>query len=103
MILDTLKSDMLSSHKSGDIFKLGVIRFLLAAMKNKEIELRPQKKEFTDEEALRVIKKQIKQRNDSIENYKMGNRQDLVDKETAELKLLEEYFNLFSKELGITL
>ncbi|OGC51963.1 hypothetical protein A2W32_02030 [candidate division WWE3 bacterium RBG_16_37_10] len=94
---------MLSSHKSGDIFKLGVIRFLLAAMKNKEIELRPQKKEFTDEEALRVIKKQIKQRNDSIENYKMGNRQDLVDKETAELKLLEEYFNLFSKELGITL
>jgi len=52
---------------------------------------------------LRVIKKQIKQRNDSIENYKMGNRQDLVDKETAELKLLEEYFNLFSKELGITL
>jgi len=103
MILEALKSDMLLVHKSGDTFKLGAIRFLLAAMKNREIELRPQNKEFTDEEALKVIKKQMKQRNDSIENYKMGKRQDLVDKETAELKLLEEYFNKFSQELGVSL
>ncbi|OGC53034.1 hypothetical protein A3D91_01855 [candidate division WWE3 bacterium RIFCSPHIGHO2_02_FULL_38_14] len=94
---------MLSHHKSGDTFKVGVIRYLLAAMKNKEIELRPQHEDLTDEEAMKVIKKQMKQRNDSIENYKMGNRQDLVDQETAELKVLEEYFNMFSKELGVSL
>ncbi len=98
MILESLRQKMLAAQKTNDIHTLGVLRFLFAALKNKEIELRPQKLELTDEEALKVLKKQIKQRNDSIESYKTGNRQDLVDKETKEREVLETLLNEYAHE-----
>lgn len=91
MILDTLKSQLISAQKSRDELRVSVLRYLFAAVKNREIELRSQKVELTDEHILKVIQKQIKQREDSITNYKAGNRQDLVDKETAEMNILKEY------------
>jgi uncharacterized protein len=84
-ILEEIKEAM----KSKDTVKLGTLRFLQAAIKNREIELRPQP--INDEEVLTVIKKLVKQRKESIEQYKAGNRQDLVDQEAAELKILETY------------
>jgi uncharacterized protein YqeY len=84
-ILEEIKEAM----KSKDTVKLGTLRFLQAAIKNREIELRPQP--INDEEVLSVIKKLVKQRKESIEQYKAGNRQDLVDQEAAELKILETY------------
>ena len=84
-ILEEIKEAM----KSKDSVKLGTLRFLQAAIKNREIELRPQP--INDEEVLSVVKKLVKQRKESIEQYKAGNRQDLVDQEAAELKILETY------------
>ncbi|MFN8847024.1 MAG: GatB/YqeY domain-containing protein [Bdellovibrionales bacterium] len=84
-ILEEIKEAM----KSKDSVKLGTLRFLQSAIKNREIELRPQP--INDEEVLSVIKKLVKQRKESIEQYKAGNRQDLVDQEAAELKILETY------------
>jgi len=96
MILDTLKQDLIESQKGGEAAKLSLLRYLLAAIKNKEIELRPMGKELNDEEILKVIKKQIKQHNDSIENFKLGKRDDLVQKETVELVILEDYYKKFA-------
>lgn len=69
--------------------KLSVLRFLQAAIKNKEIDLRPN--EITEEDVLSVIKKSVKQRKDSIEQYQSAGRQDLVSKEESELKYIEAY------------
>jgi uncharacterized protein len=88
-IRDRLTSDMKEAMKSKDQLKLETIRFLQAAIKNKEIELRPNP--ISGDDVLNVVKKMIKQRKDSIEQYQAASRQDLVDKETAELKILETY------------
>lgn len=98
MITDVLKTEMLEAHKGKDMDKVGFLRYLLAAIKNKEIELRPQNLELTDEVIIKVLKKQIKQRNDSIENFQKGNRMDLVAKETKEKEYLEAYIKRFAPE-----
>ncbi len=98
MILDTLKSQLTEGIKARDMERVGVLRLLISAINNKEIQLRTQGIELEDKHVIKSIQKEIKQRNDSIEAYKKGNRQDLVDKETAELKLLEEILAEFSQD-----
>ena len=98
MILDTLKSQLTEGIKARDMERVGVLRLLISAINNKEIQLRTQGIELEDKHVIKSIQKEIKQRNDSIEAYKKGNRQDLVDKETAELKLLEEILAEFSHD-----
>jgi uncharacterized protein YqeY len=95
MVLDDLRLKLVEYSKAGDVLRLGVLRYFLSQVQNKEIELRPQKIELTDEHAYKVLKKQIKQRKESIELYEKGGRKDLVDKESAELKVLEEFAQLF--------
>lgn len=84
-IMDELKEAM----KSKDQVKLSTLRFLNSQIKNKEIDLRPNA--ITEEDIVSVIKKSVKQRQDSIEQYQNANRQDLADVEIAELKILETY------------
>lgn len=84
-IMDELKEAM----KSKDQVKLSTLRFLNSQIKNKEIDLRPNA--ISEEDIVSVIKKSVKQRLDSIEQYKSANRQDLADIEIAELKILESY------------
>lgn len=98
MIVDVLKSKQIEYMKAKDTERVSVIRYLLAKIHEKEIELRAQKVEFKDKHARKVIEKQIKQRNESIEAYKQGNRQDLVDKESRELAILEEILEMFPDE-----
>jgi uncharacterized protein YqeY len=88
-IREQLTADMKSAMRDKDQVKLDAIRFLQAAIKNREIELRPNP--ITPEEVLNVIKKMVKQRKESIEQYTAASRQDLVDKESQELKILEAY------------
>lgn len=88
-ILPKIMNEIKEAMKSKDTLKLSTLRFLQAAVKNREIELRPNP--INDEEVMIVIKKLVKQRKESIEQYKAGNRQDLVDQEAAELKILETY------------
>ena len=96
MILDVLRDKLIEYQKARDSFRVGVYRFLIADIKNKEIEMRSQNVDFADKHVLRVIEKQIAQRKESIEAFKMGNRQDLVDKESAELEVLEDIFQMVS-------
>jgi len=88
-ILPKIMNEIKDAMRSKDSVKLGTLRFLQAAIKNREIEMRPTP--ITDDEVMAVIKKLVKQRKESIEQYKAGNRQDLVDQEAAELKILETY------------
>ena len=85
---EELNDQMKASMKSGDKVRLSTIRMLLSEIKNAEIAKRG---ELTDEELMAVVSKEAKGRKESIEEFSKGGRQDLVDKESKELKVLEEY------------
>ena len=74
-----------------DELKTSVLRMLLSAINYSEIEKGGAGYEATDEDVLSVIQKEVKQRRDSIEEFKKGGRQELVDKETKELEILQTY------------
>lgn len=84
-ILDDIKTAM----KAKEAEKLSAIRMLQAAVKYREIELRPN--EITDQEVMGVVKKLAKQRKDSITEFEKAGRNDLADKEKYELSILEAY------------
>jgi uncharacterized protein len=86
---DTILADMKTAMKNQETVKLSALRFLQAAIKNREIELRPAA--ITDQEVLTVVKKICNQHKDSIEQYTTANRQDLVDQEKAQLAIIETY------------
>lgn len=85
---DTIASDMTASLKAGDKERLGTLRLLLSAVKYKEIDLR---RPLTDEEVYGVVATLVRQRHDSIEQFKKGNRLDLAEKEEREIGFLERY------------
>lgn len=84
-----LNDDLRQSMKSGDKVKVGVLRLLLSAVRYGEIAR--QVEESTDADIYGVLAKEIKQRHESIEAYKQGNRADLVAQEEAELAVLQTY------------
>ena len=83
-----INNDLKQAMKSGDVVKRSALRMLLAAIQNAEIAKRAP---LTEGDILGVISKEVKQRQESIEAFKLGNRQDLVDKEQAELAIIEKY------------
>jgi uncharacterized protein len=90
--LGTLKEritdDMKAAMRSGEKDRLGVIRMINSAIKQREVDERIV---LDDAQVLSVLEKMIKQRKESVEQFKAGNRQDLVDKESAEITLLQGY------------
>ncbi len=80
--------DMKAAMRAKDSERLGTIRLLTAALKQKEVDERI---ELDDAQVIGVIDKLVKQRNDSIAQFEQAGRQDLVDKEKAELKVLQNY------------
>jgi uncharacterized protein YqeY len=82
-------ADIKTAMKSKEADRLSAIRMLQAAIKNREIELRPN--EITESDILAVVKKMTKQRKDSITEFEKAGRQDLVDKEKFELSVIEKY------------
>jgi len=101
MIIDQLKSKLIEYSKAKDTLRLGVLRYFLSKVQEKAIELRPSGEVITDDIAFKIIRKQIKERNQSIELYEKGNRADLVEKETNELQILKEFAKLFPFELDL--
>ena len=88
MLQDRLVDDLKQTMKSRDKVRLSVIRQLRADVKNAEIA---KQKALDDSDVLGVISKAAKQRRESIEEFKKGGRQDLVEAEQAELVIIEEY------------
>lgn len=85
---DKIDADTKAALKSGAKEKVSTLRMLNAALKNKQIDKR---RPLTEEEVIETVRSLIKQRKDSIEQFAKGGRQDLVDKETAEVAVLETY------------
>ncbi|HLE42101.1 MAG TPA: GatB/YqeY domain-containing protein [Nitrospirota bacterium] len=85
---EKINADIKDALKSGAKDKVSALRMLSAALKNKEIDKR---RPLTEEEVIETIRTLIKQRKDSIEQFTKGGRQDLADKETAEVAFLEVY------------
>ena len=83
-----LTDDMKAAMRSGEKDRLGVIRLMLAAVKQREVDERI---ELDDVQTLAVLEKMVKQRKDSISQFEAASRQDLADIEKAEMKVIEVY------------
>ena len=85
---EKLNSDLREAIRGGDKVRRSVIRLVFAAVKNSEIA---RQAALEESDILGIIAKEARQRQESVEAFKQGNRQDLVDQEEAELAILEEY------------
>ena len=85
---DQITEDMKTAMRAKDSERLGTIRLLLAAMKQKEVDERV---ELDDAMIVSIVDKLVKQRKDSVAAFTQGGRTDLADKEAAEIKVLEIY------------
>lgn len=83
-----LTEDMKAAMRAGDKHRLGVIRLMLAAIKQREVDERI---ELDDAQALAVLEKMLKQRKDSITQYVAAQREDLAEVERAEMVVIEAY------------
>ena len=85
---DRLQEDMKAAMRSGEKARLSVLRMALAGVKQREVDTR---RPLDDAGVQSVIERMIKQGRDSVSQYRDGGRQDLVDKEEAEIKVLQTY------------
>ncbi|MDE2337449.1 MAG: GatB/YqeY domain-containing protein [Alphaproteobacteria bacterium] len=93
MLREKFTADLKTAMLAKDEAAVGAIRLIIAAMKQKDIDSRTaeSREGISDAQILALLQSMIKQRNESIEMYKKGNRQDLADKEQAEIKIIERY------------
>ena len=92
-----LNNDLKSAMREKNALSLSVLRMLLASIKNKIISL-PGQDKLSDDEIMAVIKSEVKKRKDSVQAYSEGGRQDLVDKENAEIEILNKYLPVAMSE-----
>lgn len=92
MMADTYRSKLdkesIAAAKAKDSLRLSALRMLKTAVHNKEIDV---KRELTEAEFLQVVSAMVKQRRESIEQFERGGRRDLVEKEQAELTVIQEF------------
>ena len=84
-----IEADMKSAMKEGAAEKLSVLRMLISAVRMQEID--KNMKSLQDPDVLQILQRQIKQRRESIEQFRNGNRPELAEKEEREQKILEAY------------
>jgi uncharacterized protein YqeY len=85
---ERITDDMKAAMRAGEKERLGVIRMITAAIKQREVDERIS---LDDDQVVAVLEKMVKQRKESLVQFQAGNRQDLVDKESAEIDLLRTY------------
>ena len=90
MLLDQIQSDLATAQKSRDQLKVDTLRFLLGAAFNLQIE-KGKDYQLIDSDVLTTIARQVKTHKESIEMFTKAGRQDLVDREQSELKILQAY------------
>lgn len=97
MLIDQIKTDLISSQKSRDKVKVSTLRFFLSELNNFVCAKYPPAKGgvpvggLPDEDVITILQKLIKTHKESIEAFKVGKRPDLVEKEEAELVILQKY------------
>ena len=92
-LLERINDDLKDAMRAKDKVRLRTLRAVRAALKNKEISKRQEGEEavLDEQEQMAVVRKQVKQRKDSIEQYREAGRDDLVDKEQEEIDVLQDY------------
>lgn len=93
MLRNELNDALKTALKTKDQTALATVRLILAALKDRDIQARGEGNSdgISEDEILEMLQKMIKQRRESIELYRQGNRQDLVDKEAAEIGVIERF------------
>ena len=101
-LFQRVDADLKEAMRAKDATKLGVLRMLKSALKYGAIEKSGADAELSDADAVQVIRKQAKHRQDSIESFEKGGRPDLAEKEKAELAILNSYLpqQLTSEEVA---
>ncbi len=87
-LLEQIEQDIITAMKEKDEMKVSTLRMLKSALKNSEIQ---KKAELEESDVIKVIQSQIKSRNDSVELYKKGAREELAVKEEKEIEILKKY------------
>ncbi|MBD8512668.1 GatB/YqeY domain-containing protein [Photobacterium sp. WH77] len=87
-LIESIKNEQKAAMKAKDKARLGAIRLVLAAIKQREVD---EKITLTDDDIVAVLTKMVKQRRDSVAQYEAAGRQDLADVEHAEIAVLEEF------------
>ncbi|HXH07249.1 MAG TPA: GatB/YqeY domain-containing protein [Vicinamibacterales bacterium] len=87
-LVDRVSRDIVEAMKQKAPARLSALRLLKAALVNRSVE---KGRDLDEAEAAQVVASLVKQRREAIEQFRKGSRQDLVDKETAEIRILEEY------------
>ena len=90
-LLDQIKNDTNQAMKAGETLKLEVLRGLLSAVHNREIELRGKGRELNEEEVLTVFDREAKKRKEANQIYTEAGRTDLAEKEAKELEIIKSY------------
>jgi len=102
MLHTKIKEEMILALKAHEEPRLTTLRGIISAVTNELVTLKRKPNEILEDEGvLAVIKRAVKQRKDSIEQFKKGNRDDLVEKEKSELNILEAYLPMQSSEEDI--
>jgi uncharacterized protein YqeY len=94
---EILSEDLKAAMKSGDKIRLETLRTMRATLMEKEIDLRGQGKQVTPDDEISTLNSAAKKRKESIEQFQAAGRMELVEQETAELKIIQEYL---PKQLG---
>jgi uncharacterized protein YqeY len=94
-IVEQIDKDLVAAMKAKEALRLSVVRMMKAALKNKQIELG---KPLEDADAVAVLRTLVKQRHDSVEQFRKGGRDELADKEEAEIKIIEGYLPAAASE-----
>ena len=97
-LVEQVGKDMVAAMKAKEELKLSVLRMVKAAFMNKKIELG---KPLGDPEAIAVMRTLVKQRHDSVEAYRKGGREELAQKEEAEIKIIDAYLPAAASDVEI--
>src|SRR3954471_10358141 len=95
---EKIVSDMTAAMKAKDVARTSTLRMVKAAIMNREKEGGDA---LTDEDVMKLLRSQVKQRRDSVEQYQNAGRQELVEKETAEIAVIEAYLPQAASEAEI--
>lgn len=87
-IRQQMEADLKTAMKERDVETRDALRYVISAFRYAEIDTR---KDLTPDDELRLVRQQVKQRQDSIDQFKAGGREDLVEKEELQLRILERY------------
>jgi hypothetical protein len=98
-IQERVSSEMIKAAKDKDKMALSALRMIKSALHNKEIDLKDQ---FGEKEALQVLSSMIKQRKDSVEQFRSGGRPELVEKEEQEIEVIQRFMPAQMSEEEIT-